>query len=102
MEVKRIINTGRPMKGLLTAAIALLFLSATINAQPWKASYTVKNNKMFVSVGKLMKDASIDSFTLHFNLNELKLKNYLRGVSLDSLKILGWQIELNNSEVFVI
>ncbi|MEI9810169.1 MAG: hypothetical protein WDO16_21145 [Bacteroidota bacterium] len=30
------------------------------------------------------------------------MKKYVRGIWLDSLKILGWKIEINNDEVFII
>jgi hypothetical protein len=79
----------------VTAAVEL-------SAQPDAKHYTVKNNRMYIALGKQLSDASVDSFTRQYNINDLALKKYIRGLLLDSLKILGWKIEIDNNEVFVI
>jgi hypothetical protein len=75
---------------------------AAAEAQPVIKNYTIKDNKMYIALGKQMSDASIDSFTNQYNLIDLALKKYVRGVLLDSLRIQGWKVEIDNAEVFVI
>ncbi len=72
------------------------------NAQPQVKNYTVKNNKMYIALGKQLSDASIDSFSHQYNLRDLALTKFVRGVLLDSLRILGWKVEIDNEEVFII
>jgi hypothetical protein len=82
--------------------IALVLSSLVVSAQPPVKNYTVKNNRMYIALGKRMADASIDSFANQYNLKDLALKKYIRGILLDSLRILGWKVEIDNSEIFII
>jgi hypothetical protein len=104
MEVKGTIHI---MQKLVRFCLCLLFMftasaAVELNAQPDARHYTVKNNRMYIALGKKLSDASVDSFTTQYNISDLALKKYIRGILLDSLKILGWRIEINNNEVFII
>lgn len=103
MEIRNTIHI-RPW--LMRSCVCILILLGNffmeLKGQPPIKHYTVKNNKMFIAIGKNMSDAAIDSFATEFNLRDLALKKYIRGVLRDSLKILGWKVEIDNDEVFII
>ena len=104
MEIKGTIHI---MQKLVRFCLCILIMLAAsyyheVKGQPTVKHYTVKNNKMYIALGKDMSDASIDSFASQFNLGDLALKKYVRGALLDSLKILGWKVEIDNDEVFII
>ncbi|MGZ8540724.1 MAG: hypothetical protein ACXWV6_08770, partial [Chitinophagaceae bacterium] len=69
--------------------------------EPVKA-YTVKDGRMFIALSKQLSDASLDSFIAQYDLTDLALKEFIRGIYLDSLKRMGWKIDLDNSKLFVI
>ena len=94
------------VKNCMRLSCYVLFLFAltiakTAAQQPVKA-YTVKDGRMFIALSKQLTDASLDSFIAQYHLNDLALKEYIRGVFLDSLEKLGWKLDLNNSQLFVI
>lgn len=81
-----------------------LVLFATIRgvAQEPVKSYTVKDGRMYIALGKRITEPSLDSFINQYDLQDLSLKKFVRGTHLDSLRILGWSIDINDSELFVI
>jgi hypothetical protein len=82
----------------------VLFLTILINtsAQERVKSYTIKDGRMFIALSKQLTDVSLDSFINQYDLKDLALKQFIKGVYLDSLKKLGWQLNINNPELFVI
>ncbi|HEY6504264.1 MAG TPA: hypothetical protein VIZ28_09845 [Chitinophagaceae bacterium] len=103
MEIKGIIHFLQKLVRIYACMIIMLAVPCMhAHAQPTVKNYTVKNNKMYIALGKQLSDASIDSFANQYNINDLALKKYVRGVLLDSLKILGWKVEIDNEEVFII
>ena len=94
------------MRKLLQVAccISILTVLGTTKAtaqEPVKAC-TVKDGRMFIALSKQLSDASLDSFIAKYDLTDLALKEFIRGVYLDSLKRMGWKIDLDNSKLFVI
>lgn len=71
-------------------------------AQPPVKSYTVKDGRMYIALGKNLQETSIDSFITQFDLQDLSLKSFIKGIHLDSLAKLGWKVNINNKELFVI
>ncbi|HKZ66445.1 MAG TPA: hypothetical protein VJ111_08830 [Chitinophagaceae bacterium] len=79
----------------------VLAITKAMAQEPVKA-YTVKDGRMFIALTKQLNNASVDSFITQYDLVDLPLKEFIRGIYLDSLKKLGWKIDLNNSQLFVI
>lgn len=65
-------------------------------------TYTVKNGKMYIELGKQLAATSIDSFIAQFDLNGIGLKWFIQKHNGDSLEKQGWKIEINNKNVVVI
>lgn len=79
-----------------------LLLALTAGAQQPTRSYTVKDGKMFIALSKQLNESSIDSFIARYDLYDLALKDCMNGIMLDTLRKLGWNINLNTSEMFII
>lgn len=82
--------------------LLLLLVSLHAAAQEPVRSYTVKNGKMFIAVGKDISKASLDSFVSRYELYDLDLGSCLSTGVTDTLKKLGWKIDIDNKELFVI
>ncbi|WP_276502091.1 hypothetical protein [Terrimonas pollutisoli] len=82
--------------------ILLMLAMSGATAQETVKAYTVKNGRMFIALSKNLSEASIDSFIAQYDLGDLSLKQFIKGVYIDSLKKLGWKLDLSNSELFVI
>lgn len=80
----------------------LLFAFGQTNAQSPVNSYTIKNGKMYIAVGKNIQKASLDSFVVKYELADLDLQTCISTGSTDTLKKLGWKIDIDNKELFVI
>lgn len=88
----------------IACCISILTVLGTTKAraqEPVKA-YTVKDGRMFIALSKQLSDASLDSFSAQYDLTDLALKEFIRGIYLDSLQRMGWKIDLDNSKLFVI
>jgi hypothetical protein len=97
-----ITQTIYQIKRSLCLALCAAFITITAIAQKPVKSCTVKDGRMFIALSKKLTDASVDSFASQFDLNDLALKQNIRGGLLDSLRKLGWTIDINNSDLFVI
>ena len=95
-QVKKLVHVG-----LCVFFLTVLAGAKTAAQKPVK-SYTVKDGRMFIALSKQLSDASLDSFITEYDLNDFALKEFIRGIYLDSLKRLGWNLDINNSQVFVI
>jgi hypothetical protein len=103
MEMRGAVHHVRKLIQIACCIFSLSVLSMP-NArtqEPVKA-YTVKDGRMFIALAKQLTDASLDSFIAQYDLKDLALKEFIRGIYLDSLQKLGWKIDLNNSKLFVI
>jgi 1,4-alpha-glucan branching enzyme len=81
--------------------LLILFVQAA-QAQVDIKSCSIKNGKMFIAIGKNLPKDSLQSFIGQYELADLDLHTFLRTGSTDSLNKLGWKVEINNAEVFVI
>lgn len=92
------------LKQWLKAGIFVLLLLVTVQtkAQFPVKSYSVKNGKMFIAVGKDIPAASLDSFISKYELYDLDLPGFVKKGVPDSLLKRGWKIDINNGEVVVI
>lgn len=103
MEIKG----TRHSKNKLVRFCAVLFILLCLTtvsgiAQTNLKSYTVKDGSMYIALGKDLKESSIDSFIVQYGLEDLALKEFIKGRYLDSLARMGWKVNINNKEVFVI
>jgi|SRR6218665_2144086 len=102
MEIR---STGYKRRAVRICTMLLwlvLFAGADGIAQAPVKLYTVRDGRMYIMLGKKLTDSSIDSFIVQFALQDLSLKSFIRGVHLDSLAKLGWKLNINDNEIFVI
>lgn len=85
-------------------SLLLLCVLCCIGAasQPNARKYTIKNGKMVIELGKKLAETTLDSFIVQFDLADLDLKTFIKTGWSDSLARLGWQLDRNTQEYFVI
>jgi 1,4-alpha-glucan branching enzyme len=86
---------------LKVSSILLLLLYAQL-VQAQVRSYNIKNGKMFITVGKDIAATALDSFIKKYELTDLDLQHFIKNGKVDSLHKLGWKVDVNNKEIFVI
>ncbi len=103
MEMRGVFHHMRKLLQVACCISVLTMLGTTkaIAQEPVKA-YTVKDGRMFIALSKQLSEASLDSFIAKYDLTDLALKEFIRGLYRDSLKRMGWKIDLDNSKLFVI
>ena len=77
MEVKSTIHILQKL-GRSCLCMVLIFLAMAtmeLHAQPGIKSYTVKNNRMYIALGKELSNASIDSFPASITSVIFRLKS---------------------------
>lgn len=84
------------------AATLLVLLACFSTGLCQQSAFKVKDGKMFVEVKKDIGDAALDNFIEKYDLFDLQLKKCLQGKFLDTLAMMGWKVEQNNSSIFVI
>jgi len=94
------------IKKLLGFCLGTFILLGTVTsiavAQPPIKKYTIRNGKMYIELSKHINTLSLDSFISHYDLNDLPLKEAIRENSPALFKKLGWKLEINNTDLFVI
>lgn len=101
MEMRRAITIIR--KRAISCCMAMLLLACLqTNAQVPVKSYTVKNGKMFIALGKDIQKPSLDSFISKYELYDLDLQACISTGITDTLKKMGWKVDIDNNEMFVI
>lgn len=81
--------------------LLLVFMALRVAAQVPVRSYSIKNGKMFIALGKNIPKATLDSFIAKYDLYDLDLNNCISTGVTDTLKKLGWKVDIDNNEVFV-
>jgi hypothetical protein len=79
----------------------MLAWAISVSAQPVK-SYTVKDGRMTIALGKDLPAAELNGFIEQFSLQDLALNKFFSSGFTDSIRNHGWKIEINNSQLFVI
>jgi len=89
---------------LVKACCIVLFIliAQCVHAQLPVRSYTLQNGKMYIAIGKDLQKSSLDSFITKYELYDLDLQNFIKTGAPDSLNKLGWKIDIDNKELFVI
>ena len=89
--------------GFKTICLLLLLLCAQqLMAQAPVKTYTIKNGKMFIALGKDIPAVSLDSFIKKYDLGDLDLQHFIKTNQPDSLHKLGWKVDIDNKEMVVI
>src|SRR5262245_23178155 len=101
MEIKAAIHIRKKLVSFYLALVLAMLLPAVSLAQPNLKEYTIKNGKMFISIGRWIGEPSLDSFINQYDLRELALKEFIKNGFKDSLMRLGWQIEKENKDRIV-
>jgi hypothetical protein len=101
MEVK--VTRHRVLRNRLSCMGLFFLLILTLNlcAQP-AAGYTIKDGRMYIGVPRNMKESALNDFIAQYDLKELQLKEFIKTNDPKKLQQLGWKVELNNKEGFVI
>src|SRR5690348_204712 len=86
----------------VSSILLLLLFAQQAQAQVPVRNYSIKNGKMFIAIGKDIPAAALDSFIKKYELADLDLQHFIKNSIPDSLHKLGWTIDVNNNEVFVI
>lgn len=95
-------TTYKQMKKSGGFLLLLLLYCSMSWAQPPAKNYTIKNGRMWIELSKHLSESSIDSFIVQFDLGELGLKTFIQTGIRDSLQKLGWQLDKNTSDYFII
>lgn len=82
--------------------LCLLFFALHAHAQVPVKSYSVKNGRMYIALGKDITAPGLDSFITKYELYDLNLPVFVKTGNTDSLIKLGWKVDINNKEVLVI
>lgn len=84
--------------------VSLFILLSCFVQHSWAqvAACSIKNGRMYIQMEKGLKASSIDSFIIQNELEDLDLKTFIQSNKDDSLKKLGWKVEINNESYFVI
>jgi hypothetical protein len=80
----------------------IVIMQLKLGAQTAVGSYTIKNGRMYIEMNKQADGAQMDKFLIQYNLSDLPLKQFIQTNSRDSLVKLGWKIEKNNQQAFII
>ena len=79
-----------PIKKILLHIVSVMLFSVLVQttamAQRQIKEYSIKDGKMYITLGAKINEASLDSFINQFNLYDLDLKHFVKsGGSMDSL-----------------
>ncbi len=96
---------GHTLKKMAQIFLCTLFFCLItfngLHAQAVK-SYTIKDGKMYIALGKNIRDKDLEKFIEQYSLHDLDLERSLRNNSVDSLRKLEWRVEINNDEILII
>jgi hypothetical protein len=78
------------------------FTLLAIEASAQVTAYSIKNGRMYIQISRDVRESALDSFIIGNELQELDLKKFMKTNKTDSLKKLGWNVEINNESYFII
>lgn len=98
MEIKSTIRPYRLLVRFIVymGIVLLSFPPLKLAAQDLLKKYTVRGGKMYIELSKHLRESALDSFIAQYDLFDLDLKQFLRTNKPDSLRKLGWAIEMSN------
>src|SRR5688572_13584801 len=102
-KLKKILRLNAGLRTVIVMLFVMAFMCANdVGAQPRVKKYSVYDGHMQIELGKLLSEASLDSFIAQFNLYELALKEFIRNDFQDSLNKAGWKLLVNSPEMIVL
>jgi hypothetical protein len=102
MEMMRNISLFTGLRKLLLPVMALVMICSNAAAQPPLKAFVVKKGYIYITLSKNIPAEELDAFVTQYSLQELDLKTFFKSNRPDSLLKLGWDINLNNSEMLVL
>lgn len=102
MEMMRNISLFTGLRKLLLPVMALVMICSNATAQPPIRAFVVKKGYIYITLSKNIPAEELDAFVTQYSLQELDLKTFFKSNRPDSLLKLGWNINLNNSEMLVL
>jgi Glycogen recognition site of AMP-activated protein kinase len=102
MEVTSAILRSRMAKFFGCILFLLILVPHAALAQKPVQLYTIKDGKMHIELSKHLSTAGLDSFISKHDLFDLDIKTFLKTNNTDSLKKLGWVVDKNDLESFVL
>jgi len=93
--------SARFIKGCCLLICILLSISE-LQAQPVVKKYFIREGRMVIELGKQISEKELDAFITTFDLADIDLKTFLKTNQPDSLKKMGWMVEINNKSLLVI
>ncbi|HEY4334993.1 MAG TPA: glycogen-binding domain-containing protein, partial [Puia sp.] len=102
-QLNRIRPAFRRLGILMSTTLIILLLCVTdLQAQKAHQSYTIRDGRMYISLSRDIGLSALDSFMSRYNLNAIGLYQFIRTRTMDSLKKLGWKVEMDQPKKFVI
>ena len=95
MEIKAAIHIKKTLAGFYLGIAVLILSGMAASAQPNIKRYTIQNGRMFITLGRLISEPSLDSFITQYDLKDLALKEFVRNGFRDSLVKFGWHVEMD-------
>src|SRR5580704_8738143 len=110
MEVSSTTGNHGPRRGLLASAgisaVCLLMLlcgDRSFAQERREPSYTIRNGRMFITIGKEIGKARLDSFVDKYDLSDLDLPKIIFGkINTGKLERSGWRIDINDEHRLVV
>jgi hypothetical protein len=88
---------------LMSCAFTLACLAGTgLHAQLESRAYGIENGRMTIYLGHKIRRAALDSFIARFNLDSIGLHELILTGNHDSLKKLGWDVEIVKDSTYLI
>lgn len=102
MEIKGIIQAVKRLARCCISVWLLLLVFHTSMAQQIVNQCLVKDGKMYIALSKRIPETSLGNFVSQYNLRNIGLHQLIKTKSSDSLKDLGWKVELENNDIYII
>lgn len=90
----------------LFACLLLLAVSGKVSAQN-DMSYTIRNGRMYISLGKHLLDKHMDKtrlekFIERYDLSDLGLEKLIFKGANEHLRKMGWRVDMDNNRIIII
>jgi hypothetical protein len=91
------------MRRLILCTLVILLLgSGHLHGQGETQNCTIRDGRMYISLRKDIGLAELNGFMARYNLNAIGLYQFIRSHTMDSLKKLGWKVEMDKPKRFII
>jgi hypothetical protein len=88
------------MRSILLGCLLFFFIPGKTlsqeNGSPEKASYKIKDGRMYITLDKNIDREHLDKFVDKYDLSDLGLRKVLLSHQIDNLQNMGWRIDIDN------